>query len=95
MSREQEHDRIKQLETVQDRIVEGKLLSVEDRIACYWGMQCRINSYKEHLYGMEYFWDHGTYAPATEGKTPAQRVTGKRVIMNSKQFNFEFDVRIP
>jgi hypothetical protein len=63
MSREQEHDRIKQLEAVQDRIVEGKLLSVEDRIACWWGMQCRINSYKEHLYGMEYFWDNGTHAP--------------------------------
>jgi hypothetical protein len=43
MSREQQHDRIKQLEAVQDRIVEGKLLSVEDRIACYWGMQCRIS----------------------------------------------------
>lgn len=63
MSREQQQEAIKQLEAVQERIVAGKPLSREDRIACWWGMQARINSLKEHLYAMEHVWDHKTYAP--------------------------------
>jgi len=63
MSREQQQDRIKQLEALQDRIASGEPLCLSDRIACWWGVQGRINSYKEHLYAMEGIWEHKKYAP--------------------------------
>jgi hypothetical protein len=76
MSREQQRNWIKQLEAVQQRIVEGKPLSREDRIACWYGMQARINSMKEHLYGMGYIWDQAG-DPSTKKYAPKGYIEDK------------------